>query len=123
MVIGDTLKNTAKIYFDFNQAIVTNTTTTVISKSPVVTDNTITPIALATYPNPVNNYLSFTVKAGGEIKSIRLFNAFGQQVNYTIKESLGLYRKLDISNLPNGFYVLEVIMAQGKDSQKIVKVK
>ena len=123
VVIGDTLKNTAKIYFDFNQAIVTNTTTTVISKSPVVTDNTITPIALATYPNPVNNYLSFTVKAGGEIKSIRLFNAFGQQVNYTIKESLGLYRKLDISNLPNGFYVLEVIMAQGKDSQKIVKVK
>ena len=122
LIIGDTLKNTANIYFDFNQAIVTNTVYTVIIKPDVSAGSgNLTPIGLTVYPNPVNSTINFFVKAGGEIKSIRLFNGFGQQVNFVIKESTGLYRKLDISGLPPGFYVLEVFTAKGRDWQKLIK--
>ena len=123
LVLGDSILNTAQIYFDFNPAIITNTAYTVISK-PVINTNTnnLVPIGLSVFPNPVNHYLIFNLKTGGSITKIRLFNWLGQEMNFTVTESAGLYRKLDISKLPSGQYVLEVITVEGKDSQNIFKL-
>jgi uncharacterized repeat protein (TIGR01451 family) len=118
LAIGDSIQNTASIYFDFNLPIITNTVTTKIYK-PV--NNNVSPITV--YSNPTKDYLSFSVKPGVEIKGINLFNSMGQKMNVKIKENTATSRKIDVSNFANGVYFLELISNLGKVSQKVMIVR
>lgn len=118
LAVGDAIQNTAKIYFDFNLPIITNTVTTTIYK---LTTNNIA--GLTVYSNPTKDYLSFSVKPGVEVKAINLFNMMGQKMNIRITESTATNRKIDVSNFANGVYFLELISNLGKVSQKVMIVK
>lgn len=58
--MGDVIKNTAHIYFDFNSAIVTNTTKSTIVKPVSVSEyaNDKTKNKLSVYPNPSTGVFS-----------------------------------------------------------------
>lgn len=118
LAAGDSIQNTASIFFDFNLPIVTNTVTTKIYKPG---NNNVSGITV--YSNPTKDYLSFSVQAGVEIKAINLFNSTGQKMNVKITESTATSKKIDVSNFANGVYFLELITNSGKLSQKIMIVK
>lgn len=118
LVIGDSVQNSASIFFDFNLPIETNTVITKIYK-PV--NNSISGITV--YSNPAKDWLSFSVKPGVEIKAIHLFNMMGQKMNIRITESTATNRKIDVSSFANGAYFLELVTNLGKVSQKVMILK
>lgn len=66
------------------------------------------------YPNPTSDYIN--IETTSEIKSVAVYNMMGQLVLNSISN------KVDISNLSNGTFILEVTSIDGKKSRsKIVK--
>ena len=81
---GSLIENTAAIYFDFNEAIWTNTTFHEVQRNflPVSTQEIFVPnVDVAIYPNPFSGSTTFSV-TGKEYKAIelRVFDALGRLV-------------------------------------------
>lgn len=75
--------------------------------------DTYSPEKTSVYPNPVADIL--TIKNGSDLKSIRVYNLLGQQVLES-KEAV-----IDVSELSQGMYVLQIHTEQGMETKRIVK--
>ncbi len=102
--VGTVINNTAKIYFDFNAPVITNTTTNTI------TINTAMPSAIANpqfaiYPNPATNTLHINTNLTGAVQ-YQIYNALGAlvQTNKTTAPNF----TTDISSLASGIYFLKL---------------
>ncbi len=113
--IGDIIPNTAEIYFDFNPAIVTNTTTTefveTLSNSNFAFTN------LNFFPNPVKN--SLTISNALIIDSVEITSVLGQKI-ITLKVN-NLQTDIDFSGISNGIYFVKVTSEGQEKTIKIVK--
>ncbi len=111
--IHDTIENTAQIYYDFNEAIVTNTTQNIIDD---VTDIPLqSDIPTLIYPNPAGNNLF--INTGSEIFShYRIINITGT----TLQEGLISQgtNTVDISSLKAGIYLFQ-FSETGKNSRAV----
>lgn len=110
--IGDVIQNTGHIYFDFNPAIVTNTTENWI---PVGIEDHSTGSSLRVHPNPSSNIfiVEFEEKALFEI-----FNVSGSlMLSGTFKDRT----VLDLSAFDSGIYTLHLSYPSGKSVGKLVK--
>lgn len=68
------------------------------------------------YPNPVTDQLHLVIPNSEEITSMALFDISGKQMDVT-----NTVNSLDVSKLPNGFYILKVVSEEGTLSHKVVK--
>ncbi len=69
------------------------------------------------YPNPTRSQLN--ISATKNISKVELFNLLGQKVqSNTVNAN---QKQLDIANLQNGIYLMEVTIENAKESFKIVK--
>jgi len=68
------------------------------------------------YPNPVNDILYF--ESNWPIKKIIVSNMLGQHVNANFSTD---NKSLDISNLPEGSYLLKIVIEGVSKRIKIVK--
>ncbi len=111
LALGEKIRNTAFIYFDFNPAIVTNTTETVVAL-PVDVSQPAIPGALSVFPNPSDGQFWVTTQAPG---FLRVFDVAGYPV---FKQNAGAGRiRVDLSGLPAGIYL---IRWQGQDGGSMV---
>jgi uncharacterized repeat protein (TIGR01451 family) len=121
--IGTEIENTAEIYFDFNPAIVTNTT-----NNTVVLPTTIEEIRLSNtisvYPNPTEGRLVISFNATNENEvSIVLFDITGRKVNELAQnKKMSGVQVLDwnIGNVKSGIYFLSVKIGEENYTNKIV---
>jgi uncharacterized repeat protein (TIGR01451 family) len=107
---GSTIENTAYIYFDYNPAIVTNTTQNNFEMpvgNLVIAKNE----AFSIYPNPSTGI--FTIKSASTIKTIEVFNLIGETV---LQQTNG--NTINISSQPQGIYFCKV---NGNSVVKLVK--
>lgn len=112
MEVGDIVSNTAEIYFDFNDAIVTNTATTEVVW---VLDVKEQPIAIAVlYPNPVKDQLQVDVKRG-VLQSVTVHDINGR---LCLSADANI---LDTSALNSGVYFVNVTTDIGSANYKIIK--
>jgi hypothetical protein len=117
LTAGDSIKNTAFIYFDFN--------------APVKTDTTITRIVLPTgieeaavngskqlkiYPNPAIQTVTIS-EFDNSMKSLKLFDVYGRVVHFKQFRTASNQTTIDISSLNAGVYFIKV----GNDVGKFVK--
>jgi hypothetical protein len=83
LVIGNEIKNTASIFFDFNPAVITNTTTTkvgIATSFNSVNNNALNKLII--HPNPVYGdqaFVSFNSQINGE-GYLRLYDLFGKLI-------------------------------------------
>jgi hypothetical protein len=104
---GTKIKNTAYIYFDFNAAVVTNTTVNEFV-DPV---NSITKIGkeggLVVYPNPGSGVYKIKYPDGvpNMTNGITVYNVLGEKVY----ESNGNNENMDLSDQANGIYYLKAV--------------
>lgn len=104
-MVGDIIPNTAQIYFDFNDAIVTNTFETEFVATLGVADFTAENLII--YPNPATHQVSISVQNSADaIAEIRLTDMLGKVV-FQQKVSQ-TQAKIDLSGLSKGVYMLEV---------------
>jgi len=80
---GVIIKNSAAIYFDFNEPVITNTTWHTLGTKFLGTSTVLfnTDIALDVFPNPTADQLNFLIKSAKPLSGmVQLFDVTGRQV-------------------------------------------
>lgn len=111
LVEGDAIENTAYIFFDFNPAIVTNTTVNTNAYPVGVIENDKPQLSM--YPNPASSALTFS---GAAVQKVVIYDVLGQVVltrNITSNT-------LSLTGLTNGVYFVEMHTETGVQTQRLV---
>jgi hypothetical protein len=74
---------------------------------------------LKVYPNPVSDYLN--IESTNEILSVSLFNLTGSMILPEEQVNAANYR-INMADLPAGFYLLRVKMARGTVTYRVIKI-
>lgn len=111
--IGSVIKNTASIYFDFNSAIVTNTTVNTIVSTIGIEELSNSNSIVKVYPNPFSDNTTFVIQSDklNETYSFELTDILGKQVRL-IKEITGKEFQISRNGLPNGIYFYKIHSAE-----------
>jgi len=115
LTVGESVSNTASIYFDYNFPIVTNTAASAfqnLSSEDFSSENKV-----LLYPNPVKNTLFLTSK--NNIDSIIVYDIQGRKIQDNIVNSNEL--RLDTNGLIKGCYFIEIIFQNQKMTKKFIK--
>lgn len=108
---GTVINNTAYIYFDFNPAVITNTTVTTFDRTVGI----VTPKALENsrlYPNPVHGNATIEFNSQGRLYQVRVTDISGREVLLT-PQTDNTRTELNVSNLNIGMYLYEIV-TEGK---------
>ncbi|CAM3292512.1 T9SS type A sorting domain-containing protein [Flavobacterium longum] len=117
--LGDSISNTAKIYFDYNFPIITNTVTTTVTALGVgetVTDN------FSLYPNPVKNSLTISMLNNAAVSRISIYNMLGQLVESITPAFENGSMSVDTDALNTGTYFMQFVTNNGATTKKIMKL-
>jgi photosystem II stability/assembly factor-like uncharacterized protein len=104
---GEVISNLADIFFDFNAAVRTNTSSMVVGIT-----NTYAPSAdyqVLAYPNPFDEVLSFEIKTNQTLVNglkLRLFDLLGRQI--LTEDINGNAHHLEVSGLERGVYFYKI---------------
>ena len=121
--IGTTINNTANIYFDFNTAIITNTTQHIVGEPAVYSQfvsvkEISTRIPVKVYPNPATEMVNFQTE-GADIYELILLDLTGRIIaNYPANSNV---LSINISNLPKGIYLYH-LNGKNKETLNIGKI-
>lgn len=104
---GTQIKNTAAIYFDFNEPVVTNTTVNTIDVELNVNEVIASNINVSVSPNPFKNFTNIAVKGADESAiEIVVIDVAGRKVLNQISATNLI--QLEAGNLTRGIYVYEL---------------
>lgn len=110
---GSEIFNTGHIFFDWNPAIVTNTTYNInASLGMDELDNEV-----LIYPNPVGDLV--TIQGNTNIISVELVSISGQLIATFTPETT--VTSINTSNLTTGIYLLQISTVNGMNTKKILK--
>jgi uncharacterized repeat protein (TIGR01451 family) len=119
------VRNTAAIYFDFNEPIITNEVTTRLKEEVVVISNKEReklPLGiLSLFPNPANN--SFNVDFGDNVDEngfLQMYDAYGKAVYQRKINDLKIQFRVEAPDLPQGIYFLHFTGKHSNLSGKII---
>lgn len=107
--VGTQIKNTAHIYFDFNQAIVTNTAINTLVSPAGVEELSSSLANVKVYPNPFSDNTTFIIQSNktNEVYSFEMFDVLGK----CIKIMKGISAKefqVSRNGLENGVYFYKI---------------
>jgi len=118
ITLGESVENTAEIFFDFNFPIVTNTTSTIV-ELPSTSRDLNDEIKVEVYPNPVLDILR--VQSSSLIKKLTLIPVTTNEV--VLVSDLADQREttIDVSDISPGVYLLKLETADGVALKKVIK--
>lgn len=111
--IGSSIENTAYIYFDWNPAIITNTTININQTSSLNESQ----VEFSVYPNPFNDQVS--IQGTTQITGYEFMDAAGKVILKHTANSKELM--ISTAELSSGLYYLNILSEGGSSVQKIVK--
>jgi uncharacterized delta-60 repeat protein/uncharacterized repeat protein (TIGR01451 family) len=122
---GTLLKNDADIYFDFNEPIITNETSHKVQRRTFQASNSLTQLSktktgIKLYPNPTKLETTLSFSTYQKQVAYKLLNLSGQ----VVLEKINLYGKevkVNLSEVPNGMYLMEVKTNLGTEMVKVVR--
>ncbi|OUR92340.1 hypothetical protein A9Q87_07610 [Flavobacteriales bacterium 34_180_T64] len=118
LILGDVFENTAQIYFDFNEPIITNTYVTLVVDDNLSIgefDQSKTKI----YPNPVKDIVF--IKNSNGISSLSVTDIHGRIVMQYLSKGFETERHLNLSPFESGIYFVNVHSQEKSEIIKIVK--
>ncbi len=114
--IGEEIKNTAHIYFDFNEAIVTNTSNNYLADPTSIYEST-NDLTFLCYPNPAKNDLFVKLPGKNLLITYQMFDLTGKQV---INGKLRSGESIKLDQLSRGSYFLKAEADDRIFNRKIV---
>ncbi|MBL7892576.1 MAG: T9SS type A sorting domain-containing protein, partial [Bacteroidia bacterium] len=107
--IGDIIKNTAHIYFDFNEAVVTNTTVSKLVLPLMVNESATGSGNVMVFPNPFSELTTFVVEQDkiNAPYSFELIDVLGKKVK-TMNQLTGKQFEVTRTGLQNGIYFYKI---------------
>jgi len=113
--IGNSFSNTAKIYFDYNSPIVTNTYTTSVQNVLATAETHKENTSISIYPNPVRDILN--IQSKNEIVKAEIYDTAGRIIS-----SLSVTgNSIPVSELTKGNYILKAFTKDTVIVQKFIK--
>jgi uncharacterized repeat protein (TIGR01451 family) len=113
------IKNTAYIYFDYNDAIVTNTTVSKANKNLGIHEEK--ELGLRVYPNPTENLLTFE-RTSHTINTVNVsIVSVNGQVLFTNSLDLSNKQTVDLTNFAPGVYFVNLQNEEVTDVIKVIK--
>jgi uncharacterized repeat protein (TIGR01451 family) len=120
LALGTSIYNTANIYFDFNPAIVTNTTVNTLHVDNVSVIELINERDILVYPNPFRESTTVYFSEGlSENSSLQIVDLLGNQV-YFLDRITGNSLEIQSSTFNAGVYILVV---QDSDTNEVYSKK
>lgn len=119
-LVGDIIPNTASIYFDTNPAIITNKFNTEFVQT--LSTTTFESNNVAIFPNPATDAFQIRLQNTNEtLSKITITDVIGKNIR-TIKATTGNQMNVDVANLSQGVYFVEIITQNGlKQTKKLIK--
>lgn len=114
LILGDSLKNKAEIYFDYNLPIVTNEAVSLINNS--VNTSELKANTIGFFPNPVKDVVQFLVN--DQIETAQIFDLYGKILRSTSINN----NQLNIQEFQNGTYMIRLFTGQKIYVAKVVKM-
>lgn len=111
---GTKIYNTASIFFDYNEPIVTNTTENLFSQTASVQMNEL--VDLKMFPNPTNKLITFS---GAEVNQIKVTDVMGKIMFVSSVTS----NQVSVEELKNGVYFIELETSLGIQFKQLVVQK
>lgn len=119
--LGTQIENTAYIYFDYNDPIVTNTTQNNFQMVVSTFNNNESRNQLSVFPNPANEMLNIMLQ-NSVIENCIISNALGQSVYNSANEINANHKiQLNIANLSPGVYFVKVRTNNASYMAKFIK--
>ncbi len=120
LALGTMIHNSAAIYFDFNEPVITNETYHEIGEDfvPIIVTTTTTnpeysDLSVSVQPNPFNEFADFILEnAPHGDKSFELYDAMGRLVHQETFSNNDNYR-LSANNLSTGVYFYKILNNNG----------
>lgn len=101
--LGTAIQNTAAIYFDFNEPIITNTVSTEVKIISGIYNRSA--VDLKVYPNPAKDRFRVEWPMEGEV-NISLIDLSGKQIMAT--KAFGGFMDIPVARLQSGLYIVTV---------------
>ena len=115
LALGNTVENTASIYFDYNAPIVTNTAVTAVGYLSV---NESTEINLEIYPNPGTGI--FHIRSSEPVEEVSVYSISGVLIAQQINPAKNW--ELDLTNQQKGIYILTTKNGNKLSHSKLMKL-
>ena len=119
--LGDIIPNTGAIYFDYNPAIITNTFNTEFVAS--LANMEFSSTNLAVYPNPANEVITIQLNSNSFIKQVQLIDMLGRVIKKENYSSSNYSETMNLKEVGNGTYFVEVTTDSNKKETKKIVVK
>jgi uncharacterized repeat protein (TIGR01451 family) len=116
---GQTIDNTAYIYFDFNEPIVTNTVVTEFG-NPLSISNEIE-FETRLFPNPANQNITISWAQDVEVDRIEIYDLSGRLLKSQNISAENIYL-LEVSDLSDGMYLINLVAGTLQSRQKFMKL-
>ncbi|MEO8759427.1 MAG: T9SS type A sorting domain-containing protein [Bacteroidia bacterium] len=121
---GTVIKNTADIYFDYNSAVITNTTVNTITATSSINNFATNNMQMLLYPNPTSSSVSLQYNLKNDDNAVvEIRNILGQLVKtITLNNKLKGTHTEDINtaDFANGIYMIKLISNGIHQTQKLV---
>ncbi len=125
LVAGDTIKNQADIYFDFNMPVLTNIATTEIVMPVGVSETIQNFINIKVYPNPANDNMHLEIMGvSNQYIEVSMYTIFGQLIENIYKGRVHgdkMELSKDLKNVSNGIYFIKIASQAGEANLKLIK--
>ncbi|MFH0895664.1 MAG: T9SS type A sorting domain-containing protein [Bacteroidota bacterium] len=116
---GTIMRNTGYIYFDYNPAVVTNTTINTICNSVSVNDIP-EPNDFIVFPNPASDLFNIKLKNGRFLNSkFQIQNITGQILYSGVIDNIN--NSFDVSFFSNGVYLVKIFTEKNIYIKKLIK--
>ena len=112
-IVGSEIENTAYIYFDWNDPIITNTTYNMNVETIGLTDGDNN--LLQVFPNPSSGILNF--KSNEPINELEVFDLYGKSLIRL--NSISHEAQIDMNQFATGNYFIQAKFATGTVKRKI----
>ncbi|WP_445431308.1 DUF7619 domain-containing protein [Chryseobacterium indoltheticum] len=115
LTVGDSFSNLAKIYFDYNHPIVTNTYTTTVQNVLATSEISIDKAELTIYPNPVKEVLN--IQSKNQIVKAEIYDTNGRiLISASLKGN-----SINVSELSKGNYIIKLSSKDKTSVHKFIK--
>jgi uncharacterized repeat protein (TIGR01451 family) len=116
---GDLIENTAYIYFDFNEPIITNTVVTSF-QNPLSISNEIE-FETRLFPNPASQSITISWAQDVEVDRIEIYDLSGRLIQ-SQSVSTGKSYTVELNDLTDGMYLINLISGALQSRQKFMKI-
>ncbi len=127
--INTKIENTANIYFDFNDAIITNTiSNTIIDELPYCTpivnieNLSLKNLDFHFSPNPANDWIQLSFSESLDEINFQLINSHGQEIYFGKEKNVGTAFKIQTDDLPEGVYFVKIQSEDNIGIRKFIKL-